>query len=102
MEALEANPNPNAMGQEFVRQYYKQLKEAPANLYRFYNKNSSYLHGEMTEPVQGQYQIQKTIEQLNFRACCVKISEIACQATPGNCLLVQVYSWSINVNYFIL
>uniref|UniRef100_A0A8C6E4F1 Ras GTPase-activating protein-binding protein 1 n=1 Tax=Moschus moschiferus TaxID=68415 RepID=A0A8C6E4F1_MOSMO len=38
-------PSPLLMGQEFVRQYYTLLNQAPDMLHRFYGKNSSYVHG---------------------------------------------------------
>jgi hypothetical protein len=79
-----------------VRQYYTLLNQAPAHLHRFYNNNSSFVHGGLdapnreTKPVVGQKQIHQKIQQLNFRDCHAKISQVDSQATLGDGVVVQV------------
>ncbi|KAJ9578817.1 hypothetical protein L9F63_004967, partial [Diploptera punctata] len=62
----------------------------------FYNNNSSFVHGGLdapnreTKPVVGQKQIHQKIQQLNFRDCHAKISQVDSQATLGDGVVVQV------------
>lgn len=90
MEAVDALPAPDVVGREFVRQYYTLLNQAPAHAHRFYNSNSYFVHGSMSKPVVGQVQIHQKIQQLNFRDCHAKISQVDSQATLGNGVVVQV------------
>ncbi|CAH2267991.1 jg8433 [Pararge aegeria aegeria] len=93
---MAGTPSPQSVGREFVRQYYTLLNEAPAHLHRFYNNYSSFVHGGLdapnreTLPVIGQKQIHNRIQQLNFRDCHAKISQVDAQATLGNGVVVQV------------
>ncbi|XP_015588454.1 ras GTPase-activating protein-binding protein 2 isoform X2 [Cephus cinctus] len=93
---MEASPAPQCVGREFVRQYYTLLNKAPAHLHRFYNANSSFVHGGLDAPNRdinpaiGQKQIHQKIQQLNFRDCHAKISQVDSQATLGNGVVVQV------------
>ncbi|XP_026330432.1 ras GTPase-activating protein-binding protein 2 [Hyposmocoma kahamanoa] len=93
---MEASPSPQSVGREFVRQYYTLLNKAPAHLHRFYNNYSSFVHGGLdapnreTLPVVGQKQIHNRIQQLNFRDCHAKISQVDAQATLGKGVVVQV------------
>lgn len=93
---MEHPPSPQCVGREFVRQYYTLLNQAPAHLHRFYNNNSSFVHGGLdapnreTKPVVGQKQIHQKIQQLNFRDCHAKISQVDSQATLGDGVVVQV------------
>lgn len=92
---IEATPSPQNVGREFVRQYYTLLNEAPAHLHRFYNQHSSFVHGgvdsnrESTTAI-GQKQIHQKIQQLNFRDCHAKISQVDSQLTLENGVVVQV------------
>ncbi|XP_055615733.1 ras GTPase-activating protein-binding protein 1 isoform X2 [Toxorhynchites rutilus septentrionalis] len=93
---MEAQPSPQSVGREFVRQYYTLLNKAPDHLYRFYNNSSSFVHGGLDSKNQeatlviGQKQIHNKIQQLNFRDCHAKISQVDSQATLGNGVVVQV------------
>ncbi|XP_037949821.1 ras GTPase-activating protein-binding protein 1-like [Teleopsis dalmanni] len=82
-------PSPQSVGREFVRQYYTLLNKAPNHLHRFYNNNSSFIHGESTLVI-GQKNIHSRIQQLNFHDCHAKISQVDAQATLGNGVVVQV------------
>uniref|UniRef100_A0A0A9VZE7 Ras GTPase-activating protein-binding protein 1 n=1 Tax=Lygus hesperus TaxID=30085 RepID=A0A0A9VZE7_LYGHE len=93
---MEQTLSPQCVGREFVRQYYTLLNEAPAHLHRFYNNSSSFIHGEPdannreTVTVVGQRQIHQRIQELNFRDCHAKITQVDSQATLGNAVVVQV------------
>lgn len=93
---MEAPPSPQSVGREFVRQYYTLLNKAPTHLHRFYNQQSSFIHGGLdppnreTSPVVGQKQIHQKIQHLNFRDCHAKITQVDSQATLGNGVVVQV------------
>jgi len=90
MDATQSQqPSPQSVGREFVRQYYTLLNKAPNHLHRFYNNNSSYIHGE-SKLVVGQREIHNRIQQLNFNDCHAKISQVDAQATLGNGVVVQV------------
>ncbi|KAK9879169.1 hypothetical protein WA026_004021 [Henosepilachna vigintioctopunctata] len=93
---MEAPPSPQSVGREFVRQYYTLLNKAPNHLHRFYNHQSSFVHGGLdppnreTSPVIGQKQIHQKIQQLNFHDCHAKITQVDSQATLGGGVVVQV------------
>uniref|UniRef100_A0A182Q390 NTF2 domain-containing protein n=1 Tax=Anopheles farauti TaxID=69004 RepID=A0A182Q390_9DIPT len=93
---MDAQPSPQNVGREFVRQYYTLLNKAPDHLHRFYNNSSSFVHGGLDAKSQdatlviGQKQIHSKIQQLNFRDCHAKISQVDSQATLGNGVVVQV------------
>ncbi|XP_032680732.1 ras GTPase-activating protein-binding protein 2 isoform X1 [Odontomachus brunneus] len=92
---MEATPSPQSVGREFVRQYYTLLNQAPAHLHRFYNQHSSFVHGGLdsnreSTPAIGQKQIHQKIQQLNFRDCHAKISQVDSQLTLENGVVVQV------------
>lgn len=89
-------PSPQSVGREFVRQYYTLLNKAPDHLHRFYNNNSSFVHGGLdphnreATMVIGQKQIYNKIQQLRFRDCHAKISQVDSQQTLGGGVVVQV------------
>lgn len=93
---MDAQPSPQSVGREFVRQYYTLLNKAPNHLHRFYNNHSSFIHGGLDSHnreatlVIGQKNIHNKIQQLNFRDCHAKISQVDAQATLGNGVVVQV------------
>lgn len=93
---MEASPSPQCVGREFVRQYYTLLNKAPNHLHRFYNNTSLFVHGGLdatnkeTKPAIGQKQIHQKIQQLNFRDCHAKITQVDSQATLGDGVVVQV------------
>lgn len=93
---MDATPSPQSVGREFVRQYYTLLNKAPEHLHRFYNNFSSFVHGGLDPHnreatlVIGQKQIYTKIQQLRFRDCHAKISQVDSQSTLGNGVVVQV------------
>jgi len=72
------------------------LNKAPDHLHRFYNNSSSFVHGGLDASNRdvpmaiGQKQIHNKIQQLNFRDCHAKISQVDAQATLGSGVVVQV------------
>lgn len=94
---MDATPSPQSVGREFVRQYYTLLNRAPDHLHRFYNNQSSFVHDGLevhscreATLVIGQKSIHHKIQQLNFRDCHAKISQVDSQVTLGNGVVVQV------------
>lgn len=95
---MDAQPSPQSVGREFVRQYYTLLNRAPNHLFRFYNNHSIFFHDGLdahsrdVQPavVIGQKEIHHRIQQLNFRDVHAKISQVDAQATLGNGVVVQV------------
>jgi len=97
-----AQPSPQQVGREFVRQYYTVLHEAPELLHRFYSSGSTFVHGgvdrpaaangggHVEEPVVGQLEIDKKIRSLGFKDCHTKIRQVDAQATIGSGVVVQV------------
>ncbi|VDO29583.1 hypothetical protein V3C99_009078 [Haemonchus contortus] len=58
----EADPTPDAIGLEFVRQYYTILSKSPGCVHKFYSHESVFVHNDVT--VIGQQKIKNCIEQL--------------------------------------
>uniref|UniRef100_A0A8C5HZB9 NTF2 domain-containing protein n=1 Tax=Gouania willdenowi TaxID=441366 RepID=A0A8C5HZB9_GOUWI len=89
-------PSPLVVGQEFVRQYYKVLNEAPASLHRFYGNKSSYIHGgldpngKLAEAVYEPKEIHKKVMSLQFSECCAEISHVNAHAMLSDGVMVQV------------
>uniref|UniRef100_A0AAR5Q5L7 NTF2 domain-containing protein n=1 Tax=Dendroctonus ponderosae TaxID=77166 RepID=A0AAR5Q5L7_DENPD len=92
---MEAPPSPQSVGREFVRQYYTLLNRDPSHQHRFFNHLSSFIHGGLepnreTNPIIGQKQIHLKIQQLHFRDCHAKITQVDSQSTLGGGVVVQV------------
>jgi len=91
---MEAIPSPQCVGREFVRQYYTLLNKAPLHLHRFYNHDSSFVHGglkeRLPEEVHGQQQIHQKIMELEFNDCKAKILLVDSHRTLDNGVVVQV------------
>ncbi len=93
---MASTPSPQQVGREFVRQYYTMLHDAPHMLHRFYSSGSTFIHGgvdrpgHVEEPLIGQVEINKKIQQLSFKDCHTKIRQVDSQATIENAVVVQV------------
>ncbi|OLL21699.1 putative G3BP-like protein [Neolecta irregularis DAH-3] len=77
----------------FVQEYYSFLNKDPARLHRFYTKKSSFLHGhegEMASLCVGQQEIHDKITKLDFRDCKVMVSNVDCQASANNGIVIMV------------
>lgn len=74
-------------------------------MYRFYNNLSSFVHGGLdapnreTLPVIGQKQIHNRIQQLNFRDCHAKITQVTVIAIVLYCLTYAPLSRKFNKGY---
>ncbi|KAL1779520.1 ras GTPase-activating protein-binding 1 [Sigmodon hispidus] len=97
-------PSPQEIGLELVKQYYRLLIMAPNTLYRFYGKNSSYVHGGLNsngkpaDAVYGQKKIRKKLMSQNFTNCHIKIHHVDAQATLNGGIVVQVMGTLSNNN----
>lgn len=90
---MEVVPSPQVVGREFVRQYYTLLNKSPSHLHRFYNHDSSFVHGGLKEQmpeVHGQLQIHQKIMELAFNDCKAKILLVDAHRTLENGVVVQV------------
>ncbi|KAF7987468.1 hypothetical protein HCN44_003230 [Aphidius gifuensis] len=93
---MEATPSAQSVGREFVKQYYTLLNIAPHHLHRFYNNNSSFIHGGLNAmdraalPAIGQKEIHRKITELEFRDCHTKITQVDAQSTLADGVVVQV------------
>lgn len=77
----------------FVEQYYTHVNKDQDKLHLFYKKDSTAIHGTETQSVQpyhGQREIVQLIAKHNFRNCKVMVSNIDCQRTLADGVLVQV------------
>lgn len=96
MVMVMETPSPQIVGLQFVREYYTMLNQAPEHLHRFYNSNSSFVHGSLdlaektSGPAYGQQEIHKRIMQLSFRDCHARILIVDSLGTLGNGVVVQV------------
>lgn len=87
--ARDSQPSPKDIGREFVRQYYTMLSERPQDVFRFYSHESYFMHGS-EDPIQGQQNIQKAIENLQFVDCKARIHTVNGTSTVNSGLVIQV------------
>uniref|UniRef100_H0XK97 G3BP stress granule assembly factor 1 n=1 Tax=Otolemur garnettii TaxID=30611 RepID=H0XK97_OTOGA len=96
-------PSPRLVGQEFVRQYYTLLNQAPDVLHRFYGKNSSYVHGGLdsngkpADTVYRQKEIHRKVMSQTLQ-CHTKIRHVDAHATLNDGVVVQVMGLLSNNN----
>ncbi|KAI8584225.1 hypothetical protein K450DRAFT_218736 [Umbelopsis ramanniana AG] len=90
----QSSVTPQEIGMMFVHEYYNFLHDDPQKLHLFYNKNSSYLHGEEgdlnVKLVNGNQQIRKAITDLNLNNCMVMVSSVDSMSSANNGIIVQV------------
>ncbi|KAI9283066.1 hypothetical protein BC943DRAFT_105716 [Umbelopsis sp. AD052] len=90
----QSSVTPQEIGMMFVHEYYNFLHDDPQKLHLFYNKNSSYLHGEEgdlnVKLVSGNQHIRKAITDLNLNNCMVMVSSVDSQSSANNGIIVQV------------
>ncbi|TPX53107.1 hypothetical protein SeMB42_g01000 [Synchytrium endobioticum] len=78
------------VGWLFVQEYYKLLNQQPNKLHCFYNKKSQFTFGtecDEIKPRHGQQEIHQRIQELDFKDCEVKLSNIDSQTSSGGVLL---------------
>lgn len=81
------------IGWSFVEQYYTHVNKNTEKLHLFYKKDSTAVHGVETFSVPsylGQREIVNLIASHKFKDCKVMVSNIDCQKTLGDGILVQV------------
>jgi len=90
----QSSVTPQEIGMMFVHEYYNFLHDDPQKLHLFYNKNSSYLHGEEgdlnVKLVNGNQHIRKAIADLNLNNCMVMVSSVDSMSSANNGIIVQV------------
>uniref|UniRef100_A0A8D2JS17 NTF2 domain-containing protein n=1 Tax=Sciurus vulgaris TaxID=55149 RepID=A0A8D2JS17_SCIVU len=97
-------PSPLLVRQEFVRQYYTLMNQAPDMLHRFYGKNSSYVRGGLdsngkpADAVYRQKEIHRKVMSQNFTNCHTSICHVEAHATLNNGVVVQVIGLLSNNN----
>ncbi|KAL1413477.1 hypothetical protein Q8F55_001251 [Vanrija albida] len=92
---------PSDVGWQFVPQYYNFVNKQPHRLHCFYNKRSTFVHGEEgedTTPALGQQEIHERIVNLGFDQCKVYINSIDSQSSAGGGILIQVLGEMSNAN----
>ncbi|GJJ79185.1 Ras GTPase-activating protein-binding protein 1 [Entomortierella parvispora] len=77
--------NPLEVGMAFVHEFYTFLNKEPLRLHLFYKKNSTLSHG-----FQGEDAIKTKIAGLEFDDCRVLVSNVDCQESFGNGIIIQV------------
>ncbi|QSL64541.1 hypothetical protein MERGE_001842 [Pneumocystis wakefieldiae] len=81
------------VGWFFVQEYYTFLNKEPRRLHCFYNKKSTFVHGnegEVVKPCSGQQEIHKKILELGFSDCKVLVSNVDSQASASGGIVIQV------------
>ncbi|TPX53106.1 hypothetical protein SeMB42_g01004 [Synchytrium endobioticum] len=78
------------VGWLFVQEYYNYLNQHPTKLHCFYNKKSQFTFGiecDEIKPRHGQQEIHQRIQELGFKDCEVKLSNIDSQTSSDGVLL---------------
>ncbi|VDO88754.1 unnamed protein product [Heligmosomoides polygyrus] len=84
----ESDPTPDAIGLEFVRQYYTILSKSPGCVHKFYSHESVFVHNDVT--VVGQQKIKNCIEQLVEANNRFKIHSVKGSFTSHKGIVLQV------------
>jgi len=91
-----SSPSPASVGNKFVVSYFTHMNQNPQSLQNFYEENSVFTHGsERTfgsseETVFGIEEINKKIENLDFRDAKVTLSVVDCQASNNGVIVLVV------------
>ncbi|OCF41210.1 RAN protein binding protein [Kwoniella heveanensis CBS 569] len=84
---------PNDVGWQFVPQYYNFVNKQPHRLHCFYNKRSTFIHGEEGEESQialGQQEIHDRITAIGYDECKVYIHSIDSQSSANGGIIILV------------
>ncbi|WRT67073.1 uncharacterized protein IL334_004039 [Kwoniella shivajii] len=84
---------PNDVGWQFVPQYYNFVNKQPHRLHCFYNKRSTFIHGEEGEESQvalGQQEIHDRIVAIGYNECKVYIHSIDSQSSANGGIIILV------------
>ncbi|WVQ98666.1 hypothetical protein IAU59_005797 [Kwoniella sp. CBS 9459] len=92
---------PNDVGWQFVPQYYNFVNKQPHRLHCFYNKRSTFIHGEEGEESQialGQQEIHDRITAIGYDECKVYIHSIDSQSSANGGIIILVIGEMSNKN----
>ncbi|WVR05121.1 hypothetical protein IAU60_002133 [Kwoniella sp. DSM 27419] len=92
---------PNDVGWQFVPQYYNFVNKQPHRLHCFYNKRSTFIHGEEGEEAQvalGQQEIHDRIVAIGYDQCKVYIHSIDSQSSANGGIIILVIGEMSNNN----
>ncbi|WWD15851.1 hypothetical protein CI109_100275 [Kwoniella shandongensis] len=92
---------PNDVGWQFVPQYYNFVNKQPHRLHCFYNKRSTFIHGEEGEEAQialGQQEIHERIVAIGYNQCKVYIHSIDSQSSSNGGIIILVIGEMSNNN----
>ncbi|RSH78631.1 uncharacterized protein EHS24_002360 [Apiotrichum porosum] len=93
--------SPSDVGWQFVPQYYNFVNKQPHRLHCFYNKRSTFVHGEEGDdvtPALGQQEIHERIVNIGFDQAKVYINSIDSQSSAGGGIIIQVLGELSNAN----
>ncbi|KAK4688652.1 hypothetical protein P7C73_g1453, partial [Tremellales sp. Uapishka_1] len=91
--ATASKVQPNDVGFQFVPQYYNFVNKQPNRLHCFYNKKSTFIHGEEGEETLaafGQTEIHERITAIGYNQCKVFIHSIDSQSSAGGGIIILV------------
>ncbi|WWC90086.1 uncharacterized protein L201_005019 [Kwoniella dendrophila CBS 6074] len=91
--AQQSKIQPNDVGWQFVPQYYNFVNKQPHRLHCFYNKRSTFIHGEEGEESQialGQQEIHDRITAIGYEECKVYIHSIDSQSSANGGIIILV------------
>ncbi|WVQ70165.1 uncharacterized protein L199_008390 [Kwoniella botswanensis] len=91
--AQQSKIQPNDVGWQFVPQYYNFVNKQPHRLHCFYNKRSTFIHGEEGEESQialGQQEIHDRIVAIGYNECKVYIHSIDSQSSANGGIIILV------------
>ncbi|ODN84752.1 hypothetical protein, variant [Cryptococcus amylolentus CBS 6039] len=92
---------PQDVGWQFVPQYYNFVNSQPHRLHCFYNKRSTFIHGEEGEdvtPAYGQQEIHDRIKQIGYNRCKVYIHSMDSQSSAEGGIVIMVLGELCNNN----
>ncbi|BEJ06815.1 hypothetical protein CcaverHIS641_0400840 [Cutaneotrichosporon cavernicola] len=101
MASSAASIQPSDVGWQFVPQYYNFVNKQPHRLHCFYNKRSTFLHGEEGEDTAvafGQAEIHERITKIGYDQCKVYINSIDSQSSANGGVIIQVLGEMSNAN----
>ncbi|KAI9638367.1 putative RAN protein binding protein [Dioszegia hungarica] len=99
--ATQSKVQPNDVGWQFVPQYYNFVNKQPHRLHCFYNKRSTFIHGEEGEEAQvalGQQEIHARITSIGYDQCKVYIHQIDSQSSANGGIIILVIGEMSNMN----
>ncbi|WVN85275.1 uncharacterized protein L203_100420 [Cryptococcus depauperatus CBS 7841] len=101
ISATQSKIKPQDVGWQFVPQYYNFVNSQPHRLHCFYNKRSTFIHGEEGEdvtPAYGQQEIHDRILQIGYNQCKVYIHSMDSQSSADGGIIILVLGELCNNN----